>query len=70
MTRVFTVEVTGCKDCRYSYDSDFPATGMNGWCGKYPRNQEHPKSLISDNYDQPTPSCPMYQYSFVKDEKK
>jgi hypothetical protein len=68
--RAFTVVVTGCWNCHYSYDSDFSATGMNGWCGKYPRNQTHPKSLISDNYNTITPTCPMYKHSQIEGEEK
>ena len=64
-TRVFTVEVTGCKDC--------PMRGMENKCNHLyarrmlPRQQDE---IFAENRDAITESCPMYQHSFVKDEKK
>jgi hypothetical protein len=67
MTHVFTAEVTGCKDC--------------GYCIKqYAASCKHNKVIMqttqqridiaTQNYDAITESCPMYQHSFLKDEKK
>jgi hypothetical protein len=62
-TRVFTVEVTGCKDC--------PDKGNELNCFHDSRYAiEKQRKLCEENYNTITPSCPMYQYSFVKDEKK
>jgi hypothetical protein len=66
MTRVFTVEVTGCKDCPNKHESDL----VGYWCGAYPRNQIEPESITTDNFQNITESCPMFTKSFVKDEKK
>ena len=64
-TRVFTVEVTGCKDCPYSrrVSRKFAfcnKAGMEGRAGE----------IFEENQNAITESCPMYQHSFVKDEKK
>ena len=65
-TRVFTVEVTGCKDCPEPYYDE--AYGAYG-CG---HNEAVGKEfkLYKQNQNAINESCPMYQYSFVKDETK
>jgi hypothetical protein len=67
-TRVFTVEVTGCADCP-NYSDEFGTCKLDcinkdiaAYRGDY--------KLTKDNEMQITESCPMYQHSFVKDEKK
>ena len=65
-TRVFTQEVEACWQCKFQF-------------GAYCRHPSVSKPDVSidvrgDLFDQNvqaiTPSCPMYQHSFVKDEKK
>jgi hypothetical protein len=65
-TRIFTVEVTGCKNCPKAY---FDESYMSYRCGVNDIVNNKFK-MFKQNQHVITPSCPMYQYSFVKDEKK
>jgi len=66
MTRVFNVVVTGCKDCPH-ITVEF---GMCLHVGAIDKDDDFKMELIEENYEAITESCPMYQHSFVKDEKK
>lgn len=63
-TRVFTVEVTGCSNCPHSddYRCNHDSVIATQWDGSYKLTVENKEAIIE--------SCPMYQHSFVKDEKK
>jgi hypothetical protein len=60
MTRVFNVEVTGCITCPH-------AMLRSGIC--YIADLTERVIIFRQNCYALTPSCPMYQQSFVKDEK-
>jgi hypothetical protein len=64
MTRAFTVEVTGCKDCPNIRRGE---PGFHATCNATFFNNV---VLVRDNYQAITKSCPMFDKSFVKDEKK
>jgi hypothetical protein len=63
-TRAFTVEVTGCTICPY-YREEWDSSLAQ--CSKVFRNQV---TLVRENKDGITESCPMFDKSFVKDKKK
>jgi hypothetical protein len=65
-TRVFTVGVTGCYECKFR---------MGAYCchpsvSKPEISPDVRSDLFDTNCRELYPSCPMYQYSFVKDETK
>jgi hypothetical protein len=63
-TRIFTVEVTGCADCPFADNGD-----QHDCLHDY-KTAALAKTRLDENLVSITPSCPMYQYSFVKGEKK
>jgi hypothetical protein len=63
-TRVFTVEVTGCADCPFADNGDQLD------CLHNYQTAALASSRWIENVQRITESCPMYQHSFVKDEKK
>lgn len=65
--RVFTVEVTGCRDCP-SFADEFGACFWHQPSSGF--GDEKQRKLVSDNYAVITPSCPMHGQSFLKDETK
>jgi hypothetical protein len=61
-TRVFTVEVSRCETCPY-------ARHARKYCN-IPMASIGAEKVYAENLIAITKSCPMYQHSFVKDEKK
>ena len=63
ITRVFTVEVTGCADCPFADNGD-----QHDCLHDY-KTSALAKTRWDENLVAITESCPMFNKSFVKDEK-